>query len=149
MLIIHKAIHKLSSRKVRGRSECSGATTAVIDKVVDDHSNSEDDINLLELQQQIQSNFSSNAPNEVYEVGQYVLAKFFSQRGKKNYKYLCKITGMISIGKNKTQFKLVADDVSVIRSEDIIAVQTTPTEKLDQDLNVYYEFTTSVPVVEV
>lgn len=101
---------------------------------------------------------SEAANHEAFEVGQYILAKFFSQRGKKTYKYLCKITethpeivvtGMKSIGKNKTQFKLVADDVSVIKCEDIIGIQATPTEKLDQDMNVYYEFVTSIPVVEV
>lgn len=134
-------------------------TTADTDKVVDNVYNSEDNINLLELQQQMHmSNLPSEAPNAVFEVGQYVLAKFSSQRGTKTYIYLCKITethpeivvtGMKSIGKNKTRFKLVADDVSVITSRDIVGVQATPTEKLDQDLNVYYEFDTSIPVVEV
>lgn len=47
-------------------------------------------------------------------------------------------------GKNKRKFKLIADDVSVMKSEDIIEIQANPSE-----WNVHYIFENSIPVLEV
>ncbi|CAG9772087.1 unnamed protein product [Ceutorhynchus assimilis] len=126
--IIHE--HGTEAEGVRPQPGCS-STIAVLDEVVDNDFDSEDDMPLLELQQQMsRSNLPSEAPDQVFEVEIVV-------------------TGMKSIDKNKTKFKLVDDDVSVIRSEDVIEVQATPTSKFGPDMKVYYEFATSIPVVEV
>lgn len=115
----------------------------------------------LQIEQELdnkQNHDDDQIPTRIFEVGQYVLANFSSQRGKKTYKYLCKVLevdpeivvmGMKSIGKSKRLFKLMTDDVSVIKNEDIIEIQGNPSEKLDSDMILYYEFETDISILEV
>lgn len=93
-----------------------------------------------------------------FTVGQYILGRFVSERGKKTYKYMCKIIevdpeivvmGMKSIGKNKRKFKIIPHDVSEIKTEDIIEVHPTPTVEADADGNSYYTFKNDIPILEV
>lgn len=102
--------------------------------------------------------FDSGKAPDRFEVGQFILTEFSSQRGKKTYKYMCKILevvpeivvlGMKSIGKTKRKFKFIADDIFVIRREDVIKIQANPSEHIDSDGNSFYEFETDIEVREV
>lgn len=93
-----------------------------------------------------------------FAVGQYILGKFSSQRGKKTYKYVCKIievgseiivVGMKTIRKNRREFKLIADDISEIKESDVIQILPNPSSEMDDDGNLLYKFETDIPVFEV
>lgn len=67
------------------------------------------------------------------KVMRFVLVKFWSQRGKKTYRYVCRIIDLDplvvedfkSLG-NKKEFKLVRDDISQIETSDILAYLPKP-----------------------
>lgn len=70
------------------------------------------------------------------QIGSYVLAKFQSTKGKKTYKYVCVIEdvsenkivvkGLKSVKKDKTKFRVVEDDISIIDETDIIMYLPQP-----------------------
>lgn len=71
-------------------------------------------------------------------VGQFVLVKFFTSRGKKSYKYVCQILdldpllveGFKSVG-NKKIYKRIKGDISEIDNIDIVSFLPKPVEKKD------------------
>ncbi|XP_060810031.1 uncharacterized protein LOC132904125 [Amyelois transitella] len=71
-------------------------------------------------------------------LGRFVLAKFYTRRGKKTYKYVCQIVetepllveGFKSVG-TKRKFKRVPDDISEIDYTDIISYLPKPVKKDD------------------
>lgn len=104
----------------------------------------------------------SRIPEEKREirvnVGQYILAKFCSTKGKKSYKYVCKVIelapqivvmGMKSIRKSKKQFKFIVDDISEINQDDILELLPNPSIERDQDGNSLYIFESEIKIVEV
>lgn len=89
--------------------------------------------------------------------GQYVLVKFSSRKGRRTYKYMCQIMevnpeivviGLKSIRRCKKKFKLINEDVSTVRREDIIEVHNHPLEEVDADGNVFFVFETDIGIVE-
>lgn len=88
-------------------------------------------------------------------IGRFILAKFFTARGKKTYKYVCRIIGLSplvvegfksTVVGNKRKFRLVRDDISEIDNTDIIAflpnplrVQTEGPEcvEFNYDINIF------------
>lgn len=93
-----------------------------------------------------ESSESRNDASEAYadlEIGRFVLAKFWSRRGKKTYRYVCRIidldplvvVGFKSLG-NKKEFRLVRDDISEIEASDILAYLPKPRPLANQDIDV-------------
>lgn len=89
-------------------------------------------------------------------IGRYVLAKFFTARGKKTYRYVCQITetlpcivvvGYKSLG-DKKKFKLVKDDISDIDRHDIIAFLPEPKAIETQGSNFNVEYPFEVDILE-
>ncbi|XP_045765788.1 uncharacterized protein LOC123867662 [Maniola jurtina] len=85
------------------------------------------------------------------ETGKFVLAKFTSKKGKRHYQYVCMIEdiseekivvlGFKSHKRNKTVFRAVNDDVSIIEKSDIITYLPQPILRegfyvFPQDVNV-------------
>lgn len=95
-------------------------------------------------------------PDEELEVGRFILAKFYSGRGKKTYRYVCRITsleplivvGFKSIG-NKTDFKLVRDDISEIEETDILSYLSRPRAYKDKDNCECVKFNFDVNILEL
>lgn len=79
------------------------------------------------------------------KTGEFILAKFNSAKGKKIYQYVCMVEenvgdklvvlGFKSHKKNKTIFKAVENDVSIIDQSDVIAYLPKP--KLESDLYIF------------
>lgn len=97
------------------------------------------------------------AQTDIYAVDQYILARFSSRRGKKTYKYVCKIIevgpeitviGLKSVRNNKRKFKIIADDISEIKDSDIIKILPDPLE-VDEDGHLFYVFETDIEVNEM
>ncbi|CAG5044145.1 unnamed protein product [Parnassius apollo] len=92
--------------------------------------------------------------SEVPKEGTFVLAKFSSTRGKKTYKYVCRVqevsdtkivvTGLKSY-KRKNTFRIIEDDISIIDFEDIVTYLPQP-ENLDAEL---FKFLYNIDVYEV
>lgn len=88
------------------------------------------------------------------EIGQFILAKFATKKGKKTYSYVCSIEdisehklvvqGYKSQKKSKRIFREVPNDISIIEESDIITYLQIPI--LDGDC---YKFPTDVMVKEV
>lgn len=82
-------------------------------------------------------NFTEEEDEETkYKEGRYVLAKFFTSRGKQTYKYVCQIhkTDPLLVAgykssDNKKCFKRIPKDISEIDRCDIIAFLPKPVEK--------------------
>lgn len=103
-----------------------------------------------ESDNEIESNNNHRGP----QVGQFIVAKFGSKKGKKTYQYLCCIEdicddklvvqGFKSQKKTKTIFRAVPKDVSIIEECDIITYLPQPLFKDD-----LYTFPTDVMVKEL
>ncbi|CAK1586831.1 unnamed protein product [Parnassius mnemosyne] len=88
------------------------------------------------------------------EEGTFVLAKFSSARGKKTYKYVCRVqdisddkivvTGLKSY-KQKNTFRIIKNDISIIDLKDIVTYLPQP-ERLDGEL---FKFLNNIDVYEV
>ncbi|KAG5898862.1 hypothetical protein JTB14_003256 [Gonioctena quinquepunctata] len=97
------------------------------------------------------------ANSEDFEVGQFILGTFYSQRGKKAYKYVRKILGVDSnilvVGsksakKSKRLFRLVPDDTSELKASDIM--KSLPNHSLEKnDYNIFYKFGIDIEVLEM
>ncbi|CAH0399622.1 unnamed protein product [Chilo suppressalis] len=88
------------------------------------------------------------------EVGNFILAKFQSTKGKKTYKYVCMIEdvsenkivvkGLKSVKKDKKKFRVVEDDISIIEETDVIMYLPQP--ELERSV---YVFPSDINVVEL
>lgn len=68
--------------------------------------------------------------------GQFILAKFYSTKGKKTYKYVCQVEdvsdekivvlGLKSKKKQNTVFNIVENDISIIEYKDIVQLLPNP-----------------------
>lgn len=92
------------------------------------------------------------------QVDQFLLVKFQSKRGKKTYKYVCQIVdiedeitvvGFKSVGKSKSKFKRVPNDISEIKKEEILEILPEPCQELDEDENIIYTFNRCIDVLEL
>lgn len=106
---------------------------------------------------------SSPLPREEEEeenemaIGRYVLAKFYSDRGKKTYRYVCYIIdttpivvrGLKSVGDTKKTFKLVFDDISEIEKTDIVAYLPKPIIMKDDSGTDLYVFPFEINIHEL
>lgn len=93
----------------------------------------------------------------VEEVGKYILANFYTKKGKRSYRYVCLIQevdkfkkklvvqGFKSLKGDKKKFKLVENDISIISKEDIVMFLPYA----DADCNGYVTFPNEVNVKEI
>lgn len=91
---------------------------------------------------------------QIPTIGQFILAKFASEKGKKTYHYVCSIEDIIdtklivqgykSQKKTKTIFKEVPNDVSIIEVSDIISYLPKPKYN-----NECYSFPNDVMIKEL
>ncbi|KAG5865470.1 hypothetical protein JTB14_023585 [Gonioctena quinquepunctata] len=97
------------------------------------------------------------ANSEDFEVGQFILGTFHSQRGKITYKYVCKIlevdsnilvVGLKSVRKSKRLLRVVPDDTSELKASDIIKFLPNPSLKKD-DNNIFHTFKIDIEVLEM
>lgn len=135
---------------------CSVATYSqnAIDLV--DSDNKENESSLVEAIE-IDNNDNERAENNL-QVGQFLLVKFFTKRGKKIYRYVCQIVeiesditvvGFKSVDKNQSKFRRVLNDISEIKEEEILERLPQPLQELDDDEHIIYNFTKSINVLEL
>ncbi|CAK1586992.1 unnamed protein product [Parnassius mnemosyne] len=105
----------------------------------------------------IAPNYTRNTSTDLAQnpaIGQFILAKFGSQKGKKTYHYVCSIEDIIdtklvvqgykSQKKTKTIFKEVPKDLSIIEISDIITYLPKP-----KYINECYSFPNDVMIKEL
>lgn len=129
---------------------------------------SDDDVPLQELlchqnklSREVNNNINGDSITDVKsidsprpEIGKFILVKFASAKGKKNYRYVCMIEdisegkivvlGFKSYKKTKTVFRAIENDISTIEESEIILYLPQPTFK-----DGLYVFPRDVDVVEI
>lgn len=108
--------------------------------------------------QNVASSESEAAVSEAHadlHVGRFVLAKFYSGRGKKTYKYVCRIIDLDPLVvegfksmENKKDYKLVRDDISEIEESDILAYLPKPKPLTGHDVECV-QFRFDVDILEL
>lgn len=83
------------------------------------------------------------APQHKLQVGDFILAKFSSPKGKRTYRYVCVIQDIIEkklvvkglkCKKGKKVFKMIADDISIIHMTDVILCLPLPVFENENDI---------------
>ncbi|XP_026326216.1 uncharacterized protein LOC113234910 [Hyposmocoma kahamanoa] len=111
---------------------------------------------LVPIDEATESENPVSETQEDLEVGRFVLVKFYSRRGKKTYKYVCRITcmdpllveGFKSMG-NKKDFRLVRDDISEIEETDILSYLSRPRTFASKDNVECVQFNFDVNILEL
>ena len=123
-------------------------------KLLVSYQESESSIELRDLD--IEVDYEEPAENQLF-LGTFILAKFASGRRKcSTFKYVCKvleklpdseynIVGFKSSNFEKTRFRIVEDDESVVTFTDIVAILPLPLQINEHE----YEFSGKVDVTEV